>query len=422
MPRYRVAQLILADHPLHGKPVDVIHEPGLPLKLEPAGSAEWTPSAGDRDLGSAVAFAGWWDLQCDFREPGTERAEGITHGLSVAAAGGFAMVAPVASTSPCRDQPSAIRALKGTGAGAVTGILPVATLSMERAGILLTEGRAMLAAGAVAFSDDGPIQRAELLRRGLEYHQSLGTRIFSDAHDPSFQPEGLMHEGMTSTQMGVPGWSEETETMRIKRDLDILRYTGGRLHFPVVTSEAGLEAIRMAKAEGWDVTCGTTVHHLLWTEADLAGFNSTLKLTPPLRTAKDRTALREAALDGTLDVVISDHRPRTPEEHDVDFMVVRPGLAALHAAGAGLMGALLDHGADQQTCLDAMACLLSSGPRRVLGAPASECHSLDQGLTLFSVDGQLDASPSKAPNAWLPDAPWSGQPLGVLTPRGAHWN
>jgi len=369
-----------------------------------------------------VAFAGWWDLQADFRDPGTDRAEGLEQGLTVAAQGGFARVAPVASTRPCRDQPADIQSMLLRSQGHVTGVIPVAALSTGRDGIHLTEAHALVAAGTEAFSDDAPVRRPELLRRALEYHGTLGTPVFSEAHDPSFQPDGLMHEGPSSTRMGLPGLSEETETLRIRRDLDILRYSGGRLHIPVVTSATGIQSIGAAKADGLNVTCGTTVHHLCWTDEDLSEFNGDLKLALPLRTEKDRDALRAAALDGTLDVVVSDHRPRTPEEHDADFMVIAPGIAGLHAVGPALRGALVSHGASADQADEAMARLLASGPRRVLGT--EESVAMPEGITLFSPSAGTVQSASKAPNTvYGADTPgMRGHVVGVMTTRGVHWN
>ena len=232
-----------------------------------------------------------------------------------------------------------------------------------------------------------------------------------------------MHEGTTSTQMGIPGLPEETETLRIRRDLDILRYSGGRLHIPVVTTASGIESIRAAKLEGLKVTCGTTVHHLRWTDEDLAGFNRALKLNRPLRTVEDRSALREATLNGTLDVVVSDHRPRTPEEHDADFVVVAPGIAGLHAVGPVLWGALKDHGASDEDAAAAMSRLLSTGPRRVLDAEGTAEDTVDS-VTFFSPTNGALKSSSKAPNTVYSESTKgiSGRVLGVLTARGAHWN
>jgi len=426
MERYRAARLLHPGHEWHGRPVDITVENGQISSLVLSDSGDWQEN--DKNLTGCWLSSGWWDSQVDFRDPGTERAEGLASGLLAAAQGGFTRVAPVASTIPCCDQPSDVLALLHRASLSVCGILPVAALSMERAGLKLSEAYALMNAGARAFSDDSPIQRPELLRRALEYHQPLGLPVFSDAHDPEFQSEGVMHEGEMSTALGLPGNSGESERLRIDRDLDILRYSGGRIHFPIVTTEAGLSAVHAAKQEGLKVTCGTTVHHLCWTDADLDGFNAAMKVMPPLRSMSDREALRQGALDGTLDVVVSDHRPRTPEEHDVDFMMVKPGMAGVHAAGPALLGALIDHGASEDEAMHALYRLFISGPRSLLGTeqervPLAEGQPAE--FTVFSLEGfSLPHSASKAPNtAFHPDTvQGKGRVVGTVTPRGSHWN
>lgn len=426
MTRFPASRLFQPGHPLHGKSVDISIEDGIIREMEAA--AKMGAGAAEVDLEGTWVSAGWWDCQADFRDPGTERAEGLKHGLTAAAQGGFTRVAPVASTVPCRDQPSEVISLVHRASSSVCGVIPIAAVSMGCKGTQLSEGFALRDAGARAFSDDGPLQRPELMRRALEYHSPSGLPVFSDAHDPQFQSEGVMNEGTMSTAMGLPGNSVESELLRIGRDLEILRYTGGRLHFPVITSAAGLRAIQDAKAAGLRVTCGTTVHHLCWTDGELDGFNRDMKLMPPLRSAEDRSALRDAALHGSLDVIVSDHRPRTPEEHDVDFMMVRPGIAGIHAVGPALLGALTDHGADEAQALAALHALLVQGPRTLLGA-ADDARGIEVGapaeLTFFSTGtATLPATSSLAPNAFYTSATphLHGHVRGVVTARGAHWN
>ena len=422
MPRYRAASLILPGHPLHGRSVDLLVDHDRFAGIEAADGA-LDADRGDRDLGDAVAFAGWWDLQTDFRDPGTDRAEGLEQGLAVAAQGGFARVAPVASsTRPCRDQPADIQAILLRSQGQVTGVIPVAALSAGRDGTHLTEAHALVAAGAKAFSDDAPVRRPELLRRALEYHGTLGTPVFSEAHDPDFQPDGLMHEGPASTRMGLPGLSEETETLRIRRDLDILRYSGGRLHIPVVTSATGIQSIRAAKADGLNVTCGTTVHHLCWTDEDLSDFNGDLKLALPLRAGSG---------------------PRCPARRGTGWHPRRGGVRpppphagrtrrGLHGHRTRHRGTARRrtrpsrrteaHGASADQANDAMARLLATGPRRVIGTEDDAAKPED--ITLFSPSAGTVQSASKAPNTvYGADTPgMSGHVVGVMTPRGVHWN
>ena len=426
MIRLRNPRLLQPGADLHGKAVDLVIEDGVIQSLQPASSQP--VAEGEMDLKGAWISAGWWDGQVDFRDPGMERAEGLLGGLKASAQGGFTRVAPVSSTHPCRDQPSEISSLIHRSSNMACGVLPIAALSMGRKGTQLSEAFALKEAGARAFSDDAPIDRPELLRRALEYHQPSGLPVFSDAHDPHFQPDGVMHEGAMSIALGLQGNSGESELLRVNRDLDILRYTGGRLHFPIMTTAAGLAAVTAAKAEGLSVTCGTSVHHLCWTDQDLDGFNADMKLLPPLRSEQDRNALRQAALDGDLDLVVSDHRPRTPEEHDVDFMMARPGIAGAHAVGPALMGALSDHGANEEAVLSALYRLLCEGPRKLLGEDASRMPLAEGSaaeITAFSLsETGMPLSVSKAPNTvYTPDTPKiQGRVLGMVTPRGSHWN
>lgn len=426
MIRLRNPKLLQPGNDLHGKAVDLVIQEGIIQTLQPASGMPL--EEGEIDLQGAWICAGWWDGQVDFRDPGMERAEGLLGGLEAAAQGGFTRVAPVSSTHPCRDQPSEISSLIHRSSNMACGVLPIAALSMGRKGTQLSEAFALKEAGARAFSDDAPIDRPELLRRALEYHQPSGLPVFSDAHDPHFQPDGVMHEGAMSIALGLQGNSGESELLRVNRDLDILRYTGGRLHFPIMTTAAGLAAVKAAKAQGLSVTCGTSVHHLCWTDQDLDGFNADMKLLPPLRSEHDRDALRQAALDGDLDLVVSDHRPRTPEEHDVDFMMARPGIAGVHAVGPALMGALTDHGANEKEVLLALYTLLCEGPRKLLGGTESQT-TLSEGIaaeiTAFSMTGvELPQSVSKAPNTvYSAETPkLQGRVLGIVTPRGSHWN
>jgi dihydroorotase len=426
MTRYRAPRLLQPGHPLHGQPVDVAVEDGRIVSIGAASSG--SKGADDHLLSNCWISSGWWDGQVDFRDPGTERAEGLSQGLKAAAQGGFTRVAPVASTRPCRDQPAEVLALLHRTSNAICGVLPVAALSTGCQGDQLTEAYALKNAGARAFSDDAPIARPELLRRALEYHQTTGLSVFSEAIDPDFQPDGVMHEGAMSTALGLPGNSSESELLRIARELDILSYAGGRLHFPVVTTAAGLEAILAAKKKGLQVTCGTTVHHLCWTDEDLNGFNSAMKLSPPLRSKDDRFALREAVLNGVVDLVVSDHRPRTPEEHDVDFIVVKPGVAGIHAVGPALLGALTDHGATIDEALTALHGVLVTGPRKVYAASEAEMGRVEgqpAEFTVFSTnETSIPKSASRAPNTLCtPDtAHMLGQVVGVVTTRGSHWN
>ena len=195
----------------------------------------------------------------------------------------------------------------------------MACVSQQGAGMALSEMHDLARAGAVAFSDDQPIDRTEMLRRALEYGSTLVQPVLSLPLDLGLNAGAMMHEGDTSTHMGVTGNPSASEVMRIQRDLQIAKYTGGRLHFPVVSAAESVDLIRSAKSEGMNITCGTTANHLRFIDEDLSDFDGTLKVMPPFRGAADREALRQGVIDGTIDAVVSDHRPEDLEHHDVEF-------------------------------------------------------------------------------------------------------
>jgi dihydroorotase len=172
-----------------------------------------------------------------------------------------------------------------------------------------------------------------------------------------------MHEGITSTHMGVVGNPTASETMRIKRDLDVLRYTGGRLHFSCISSAESVSLIREAKKEGLAVTCATSAHHLFFVDEDLSAFDGTLKTVPPFRSTADREALCAGVLDGTIDALASDHRPEDLEHHDVEFMLASNGMAGIESVFPVALASL---GATPEAH-SAIIQALTAGPRAVLG-------------------------------------------------------
>ena len=220
--------------------------------------------------------------------------------------------------------------------------------------------------GAVAFTDDAPMDRVGALQRALTYSRAHGKTVMDLPLETDLNHGGVMHEGLVSTEMGLLGIPVEAEVLRVSRDLEVLRHAGGQLHFSIVTAAQSLDLIREAKAEGLSVTCGTTAGHLVYIDEDLRGFQGTLKVRAPFRAASDRTALRNGVLDGTIDMVVSDHRPEDLEHHDVEFVLSPNGMAGLSSAFA-----LTVHGLAQETSQDnahaAAVRAWSSGPRQVLG-------------------------------------------------------
>ena len=335
---------------------------------------------------------GWIDGQAHFREPGLETKEGMNSGLDAASRGGFTHVAVLPSTSPCVDHASAVRNTLALGtqaqdAGIPAEALALACLSEGGQGVQLAEMHDMSEAGAVAFTDDTPLDRVSLLQRALTYSKVHGKVVVDVPLDRDMNAGGLMHEGVYSTQMGLIGIPHEAETLRVSRDLDVLKYAGGRLHLATLTCADSVAMVREAKREGLQVTCGTTAAHLMFCDEDLAGFVGTLRVPSPFRAQSDRDALREGVLDGTIDMVVSDHRPEDLEHHDVEFMLSPDGMATLPSAFSLALSGLKESTSDSKAAVEALVSAMTQGPRNVLSLAPSHLEA-DQkcDLTWFHPD------------------------------------
>ena len=322
-----------------------------------------SPAATEWDEPGAYLSIGWMDLQADFADPGYEQKEGLTNGLRAARSGGFTHVVLNVNQDPVPDTKSNIAYLIARSTGLDAHLLPMGTVSKGRDGKQLSEMRDLAQAGAVAFSDDAPLNSVEMLRRALEYSHGLPHPIVTCPLEMGLNANPQMHEGITSTHMGVVGNPTASETMRIKRDLDILRYTGGKLHFSCISSAESVQLIREAKSEGLSVTCATSAHHLFFVDADLSTFDGTLKTLPPFRGPEDRKALCSGLLDETIDALVSDHRPEDLEHHDVEFMLASTGMAGIESVFPVALAGL----ADAPNALGATVRALTVGPRSILG-------------------------------------------------------
>ena len=380
----RAARVIDPAGPHHNECVDVRIEGGIIVEvganLTENGEAIWSAEG-------ACLSPGWVDAQAHFRDPGEEVKEGLEAGAAAGQTGGFTDVAVLPSTSPVLDHKAELHYLLRRAEGQPVDLHPIGALSAGLKGQALAELHDLREAGAVGFAEDGPVDHPELLRRALEYAADLGVAVWSLPLETQLNPDAVMHEGETSTQLGLMGSPSIAETMRLHRDLEIARYTEGRLHISLVTTAEGVAMVRAAKAEGLHVTCATSAHHLLFCDTHLNGFNGTLRNRSPFRGEADRAALREGVIDGTIDAVVSDHRPEDLEHHDVEFMLAPEGIAGIETAFAAARTAL---GSEH---LDALIGAMTHGPRRVLGlAPVHVAVGAEARLTWFQPEAPFAGS------------------------------
>lgn len=333
----------------------------VPVDALPAGALEV-------DCDGLVVAPGLVDPHTHLREPGGEDAETIESGCRAAALGGYTAVAPMANTDPVADNAAVIHEVLDLAAAAgLCDVFPVGAITRGLAGEQLAELGEMVEAGVRVFSDDGRVvPSAQLLRNALTYLLAFGEVVVADhCEEPSLAEGGQMHEGLHSAALGLAGKPRESEEIVVARDLALARLTGGRLHLLHLSSAGSVELVRRAKAEGLRVTAEVTPHHLVFTDADLATYDTNLKVNPPLRTAEDRDALRRGLADGTIDVIGTDHAPHPVERKEVEFDQAPPGTIGLETALAAVLTHLVEPGTITLTrAIEA----LSTAPARLLGA------------------------------------------------------
>ena len=273
---------------------------------------------------------GWMDTSVCFGEPGFEERETILNGLETAASSGFTSILLNPNCDPPIDNHSSVEFLKRKSVSTTTQIYPIGSLTNNSSGNNIAPLYDMKLAGAVAFGDyKQSVNDSSLLKISLEYSKTFGGRIISFSQDDFLSENGVINEGIVSTQLGLKGVPSISESISIFRDIEILEYSNGKIHFPYVNTKKGVDLIRNAKKRELDITCSTSLAHLTLSDKDIIDFNTDLKLNPPLRRGSDIQALKEGLIDGTIDYVTSMHEPINDDYKKVVFDKALPGTIGL---------------------------------------------------------------------------------------------
>lgn len=285
------------------------------------------------NVNGKIVTHGFCDIHAHFREPGREDKETLESGSKAALAGGFTTVCVMPNTDPPIDSPESIRFLVEKAENLPVNIHPMGAVTMGQKGEHLTEMASMIQEGAVAFSDDGvPVMNSGVMRRALEYAAPLGVPVINHAEDLTLKGEGQINEGDWSTELGLAGIPDVSESSMVSRDIQVAEFVKGRLHIPHISSRKSVELIRWAKEQGVNVTAEVTPHHLYFTDAHLVNYDTNLKVAPPIRSEKDRLALMTALKDGIIDCMATDHAPHTIEDKEAPFDWAPPGMIGLESA------------------------------------------------------------------------------------------
>ncbi len=366
-------------------PADILVVDGVIAEI---GAVEIPSFAGEViDARGTVVVPGLMDMHVHLREPGREDEETVESGCRAAMAGGFTAVCPMPNTEPPADRREVLDFLRDQARGQLVELFPIAAVSKGRKGEEITEMGELVDAGAVAFSDDGdPVHNAAVMRRALEYAKMFGRPVIDHCQDLSLTANGVMNEGFVATNFGLPGMPAIAEEIMVARDLALAKYTGGRLHVAHVSTAGSVELIRRARAEGVQVTCEVTPHHLVLTDQAVVGFDTNTKMNPPLRTAADVEALRAGLRDGTIQVIASDHAPHAVEEKEVEYAAAPFGIIGLETSLGLVLRELVD--TKELTLAQALRAM-SVGPRQALALDQVKVQKGARGNLTF-IDPQAE--------------------------------
>lgn len=344
----------------HGSVMDLAVQDGKYVSAEKSLSSD--ALVVDAPEGLEVS-PGWMDTRVFFREPGHEQKETIRSGQSAAAQGGFTAVLSMPSTHPVIQSHADISFVKSKAHGHPVDVFPAGVLTSNREGKELAGLFDMKLAGAVAFTDvKQMISNSGVMLRALQYAGNIHSTVISYADDPGLTNGLQTTESPFTTLLGFKGAPAIAEQMAIDRDISLVKYSGIPLHISGISTREAVESIRRAKSAGISVTAEVYVYHLLLDDHSLADFDSNYKVKPPLRTAEDVMALREAVLDGTIDVICSDHSPEDPESKDVEFDYAAYGMISLESF-FGVLNTAFNGDLKPERLYE----LLVANPRRILG-------------------------------------------------------
>jgi dihydroorotase len=321
------AHIICSTSPFHGQLKDILIVDGKIEKISENITENADEIVANDNLHVSI---GWMDIFAHFADPGSEYKETIETGAAAAAAGGFTDVMVLPNTNPVVSSKSQVEYIVQRASTTAVNIYPIASITKNAEGKDLAEMYDMRSSGALAFSDGThPVQSPGVLLKALQYMLSIDGVIMQLPDDRSIAAHGLMNEGIVSTRLGLPGRPALAEELMIERDIELLRYTNSKLHITGLSTRKGIALVEKAKAEGLKITASVTPHHCFFCDEDLEGYDTNLKVNPPLRTRADMMAIRESISNGTINCIASHHMPQHWDDKTCEFEYAKNGMIGL---------------------------------------------------------------------------------------------
>ncbi len=402
----------------HGKKRNVLIQQGRIVTISATDKEEQT----DRTIEAKgmKLSTGWFDMRATFGDPGHEYKEGLLSGRQLACESGFTGLALLPNTDPCLQSKNEISYIQSDNTGSLTQLHAIGAVTQDTKGKELTEMIDLHHAGAVAFSDgQTPIWHTDILLKSLQYLQKFDGLLINRPEDSHLNRFGSMNEGISSTVLGVRGMPKLAEELMVSRDLDVLEYTGGRLHFSNISSAKSVKLIKKAKKEGLAVTCDIAAYQTAFEDSALLDFDTNYKVIPPFREKSDNRALLKGLKEGTIDVLVSNHCPQDQESKKLEFDLAEFGIIALQTMGHHLVQ-LSEH-----LPLNELIDKVSRVPRQLLRLPVPKItEGSEANLTLFAPKWEWDYSEnnncSRAENSPFLGSTLKGKAVATFN-NGLHW-